>query len=62
LLQYQCDMLTSTSLRYLAGTAGPSGFGSRTTAEEVTVGCVNPRHITAIITGTQIYLSLSIYY
>jgi retinol dehydrogenase 12 len=55
-------MLTSTSLRYLAGTAGPSGFGSRTTAEEVTAGCVNPRHITAIITGTQIYLSLSIYY
>ncbi|KAL6606564.1 hypothetical protein ACP70R_042217 [Stipagrostis hirtigluma subsp. patula] len=42
-----------TSLRYLAGTAGPSGFGSRTTAEEATAGdaCADLRHITAIITG-----------
>ncbi|TVU12859.1 hypothetical protein EJB05_46524 [Eragrostis curvula] len=38
-----------TSLRYLAGTAGPSGFGSRTTAEEATAGDLG--HITAIITG-----------
>jgi hypothetical protein len=38
-----------TSLRYLAGTAGPSGFGSRTTAEEATADCAD---ITAIITGT----------
>jgi hypothetical protein len=37
-----------TSLRYLAGTAGPSGFGSRTTAEEATADCAD---ITAIITG-----------
>ncbi|XP_062233711.1 short-chain dehydrogenase TIC 32 B, chloroplastic-like [Phragmites australis] len=40
-----------TSLRYLAGTAGPSGFGSRTTAEDATADCADLRHITAIITG-----------
>ncbi|KAJ1257768.1 hypothetical protein BS78_10G021700 [Paspalum vaginatum] len=42
-----------TSLRYLAGTAGPSGFGSRTTAEEATAGgaAADLRHVTAIITG-----------
>ncbi|CAN6208913.1 unnamed protein product [Urochloa humidicola] len=42
-----------TSLRYLAGTAGPSGFGSRTTAEEATAGAGSGdlRHVTAIITG-----------
>jgi len=39
-----------TSLRYLAGTAGPSGFGSRTTAEEATAAG-DLGHITAIITG-----------
>nr|XP_051204869.1 short-chain dehydrogenase TIC 32 B, chloroplastic-like [Lolium perenne] len=40
-----------SSLRYLAGTAGPSGFGSRTTAEEVTDGAGDLSHITAIVTG-----------
>ncbi|KAK3128266.1 hypothetical protein QOZ80_6BG0459180 [Eleusine coracana subsp. coracana] len=42
-----------TSLRYLAGTAGPSGFGSRTTAEEATActGAGDLRQVTAIITG-----------
>ncbi|KAL5212188.1 hypothetical protein ABZP36_023035 [Zizania latifolia] len=40
-----------TSLRYLTGTAGPSGFGSRATAEEVTAACPDLRHITVIITG-----------
>ncbi|WVZ82766.1 hypothetical protein U9M48_029994 [Paspalum notatum var. saurae] len=42
-----------TSLRYLAGTAGPSGFGSRTTAEEATAdgAAADLRHVTAIITG-----------
>jgi NAD(P)-dependent dehydrogenase (short-subunit alcohol dehydrogenase family) len=40
-----------TSLRYLAGTAGPSGFGSRATAEEATAGAGDLRHVTAIITG-----------
>ncbi|RLN11203.1 short-chain dehydrogenase TIC 32, chloroplastic-like [Panicum miliaceum] len=40
-----------TTLRYLAGTAGPSGFGSRATAEEATAGAGDLRHVTAIITG-----------
>uniref|UniRef100_A0A0D9WLB7 Short-chain dehydrogenase TIC 32, chloroplastic n=1 Tax=Leersia perrieri TaxID=77586 RepID=A0A0D9WLB7_9ORYZ len=40
-----------TSLRYLTGTAGPSGFGSRATAEDATAACSDLRHITAIITG-----------
>ncbi|XP_062230210.1 short-chain dehydrogenase TIC 32 B, chloroplastic-like isoform X1 [Phragmites australis] len=40
-----------TSLRYLAGAAGPSGFSSRTTAEEATADCADLHHITAIITG-----------
>ncbi|GJN01061.1 hypothetical protein PR202_ga18296 [Eleusine coracana subsp. coracana] len=40
-----------TSLRYLAGTAGPSGFGSRTTAEEATAAAGDLGHVTAIITG-----------
>jgi retinol dehydrogenase-12 len=40
-----------TSLRYLAGTAGASGFGSRATAEDATAACSDLRHITAIITG-----------
>ncbi|XP_040381032.1 short-chain dehydrogenase TIC 32 B, chloroplastic-like isoform X2 [Oryza brachyantha] len=40
-----------TSLRYLTGTAGPSGFGSRATAEDATAACADLRHITAIITG-----------
>ena len=40
-----------SSLRYLAGTEGPSGFGSRTTAEEATSAAGDLSHITAIITG-----------
>ncbi|KAJ0236916.1 NAD(P)-binding Rossmann-fold superfamily protein [Hirschfeldia incana] len=40
------------TLRYLAGIAGPNGFGSRSTAEQVTQHCVFPySHLTAIITG-----------
>ncbi|RAL50974.1 hypothetical protein DM860_005330 [Cuscuta australis] len=38
-------------LKYLAGSAGPSGFGSKSTAEEVTEKCPHLRSITAIITG-----------
>ncbi|KAG2298905.1 hypothetical protein Bca52824_035377 [Brassica carinata] len=39
-------------LRYLAGIEGPNGFGSRSTAEQVTQDCVFPySHLTAIITG-----------
>ncbi|XP_010533466.1 PREDICTED: short-chain dehydrogenase TIC 32, chloroplastic isoform X2 [Tarenaya hassleriana] len=40
------------TLRYLAGIPGPNGFGSRSTAEEVTQNCSsNHSHLTAIITG-----------
>ncbi|KAH7550499.1 hypothetical protein JRO89_XS13G0203700 [Xanthoceras sorbifolium] len=40
------------TLRYLAGIAGPSGYGSKSTAEQVTEDCsCNPSHLTAIITG-----------
>ncbi|KAF7093148.1 hypothetical protein CFC21_095577 [Triticum aestivum] len=40
-----------SSLRYLAGSAGPSGYGSRTTAEEATLPAGDLGHITAIVTG-----------
>ncbi|XP_071723679.1 short-chain dehydrogenase TIC 32 B, chloroplastic-like [Rutidosis leptorrhynchoides] len=40
------------TLRYLAGIAGPSGYGSKSTAEQVTQYCsFPPNHLTAIITG-----------
>ncbi|KAB5532058.1 hypothetical protein DKX38_018728 [Salix brachista] len=41
------------ALRYLAGIAGPSGFGSNSTAEQVIqdYACSDPLHLTAIITG-----------
>ncbi|KAL6973184.1 NADP-retinol dehydrogenase [Sarracenia purpurea var. burkii] len=41
------------TLRYLAGIAGPSGYGSNSTAEQVTeeCSCVLPSHLTAIVTG-----------
>ncbi|XP_019462612.1 PREDICTED: short-chain dehydrogenase TIC 32, chloroplastic-like [Lupinus angustifolius] len=41
------------TLRYLTGIAGPSGFGSNSTAEQVTQHCFSflPSHLTAIITG-----------
>lgn len=38
------------TLRYLAGIAGPSGYGSKSTAEQVTQGLF-ASHLTAIITG-----------
>ncbi|KAK9108149.1 hypothetical protein Syun_024160 [Stephania yunnanensis] len=40
------------TLRYLAGVAGPSGFGSSSTAEQVTEDCSSslPSHLTAIVT------------
>ena len=39
--------------RYLAGIAGPSGYGSNSTAEQVIQdsACLVPPHLTAIITG-----------
>ncbi|KAG2678808.1 hypothetical protein I3843_11G022200 [Carya illinoinensis] len=42
------------TLRYLAGIAGPSGYGSNSTAEQVTEDsscCVSSSRLTAIITG-----------
>ncbi|CAL0306800.1 unnamed protein product [Lupinus luteus] len=41
------------TLRYLAGIAGPSGFGSNSTAEHVTQHCFSllPSNLTALITG-----------
>lgn len=41
------------TLRYLAGIAGPSGFGSNSTAEQVTQNCSRflPSDLTALITG-----------
>ncbi|GLT77542.1 hypothetical protein SLA2020_491130 [Shorea laevis] len=38
------------TIRYLAGIAGPSGYGSKSTAEEVTHNC-SCSQLTAIITG-----------
>ncbi|XP_073027237.1 short-chain dehydrogenase TIC 32 B, chloroplastic-like [Primulina eburnea] len=38
-------------VKYLTGSAGASGFGSKSTAEEVTEFCPHLRSITAIITG-----------
>ena len=41
------------TLRYLAGMAGPSGFGSNSTAEQVTEdsSCFLSSPLTALITG-----------
>ncbi|XP_020683901.1 short-chain dehydrogenase TIC 32, chloroplastic isoform X2 [Dendrobium catenatum] len=39
------------TIRYLIGSAGSSGFGSKSTAEEVTEASPDLRSITAIITG-----------
>lgn len=39
------------ALKYLIGAAGASGYGSKSTAEDVTENCRDLSHITAIITG-----------
>lgn len=39
------------TVKYLLGSAGPSGFGSKSTAEIVTEQSPDLRSITAIITG-----------
>ncbi|RWW86028.1 hypothetical protein BHE74_00005250, partial [Ensete ventricosum] len=46
-----CSTMRET-LRYLLGVAGPSGFGSSCTGEQVTqdIYCSNPSNLTAIIT------------
>ncbi|GFP89324.1 short-chain dehydrogenase tic 32 chloroplastic [Phtheirospermum japonicum] len=39
------------TVKYLIGTAGASGFSSKSTAEQVTDVCLDLRRITAVITG-----------
>ncbi|XP_021905160.1 short-chain dehydrogenase TIC 32, chloroplastic [Carica papaya] len=39
------------TFKYLIGSAGASGFGSKSTAEQVTASCSDLRFLTAIITG-----------
>ncbi|OIV93987.1 hypothetical protein TanjilG_05690 [Lupinus angustifolius] len=39
------------TVKYLMGWRGPSGFGSKSTAEQVTEGCADLSSVTAIITG-----------
>ncbi|KAL2527754.1 NAD(P)-binding Rossmann-fold superfamily protein [Abeliophyllum distichum] len=39
------------TVKYLIGSTGPSGFGSKSTADQVTDQCPDLRFITAIITG-----------
>ncbi|XP_010252832.1 PREDICTED: short-chain dehydrogenase TIC 32, chloroplastic-like [Nelumbo nucifera] len=39
------------TVKYLLGSVGPSGFGSKSTTEQVTEACPDLRSITAIITG-----------
>lgn len=39
------------TIKYLIGSIGPSGYGSKSTAEQVTESCADLRSITAIITG-----------
>ncbi|XP_059662181.1 short-chain dehydrogenase TIC 32 A, chloroplastic [Cornus florida] len=39
------------TVKYLIGAIGPSGYGSRSTADDVTQNCPDLRDITAIITG-----------
>ncbi|CAN1744153.1 Short-chain dehydrogenase TIC 32 A, chloroplastic [Linum perenne] len=39
------------TVKYLIGARGPSGYGSKSTAEDVTENCGDLRSVTAIITG-----------
>ncbi|KAK2664347.1 hypothetical protein Ddye_002921 [Dipteronia dyeriana] len=39
------------TVKYLIGSIGPSGYGSKSTAEQVTETCSDLRSVTAIITG-----------
>ncbi|KAL3835224.1 hypothetical protein ACJIZ3_009960 [Penstemon smallii] len=53
---YSLAPIMKATMKYLVGIAGPSGYGSKTTAEQVTEDCLRsmPRptpHLTAIVTG-----------
>ena len=53
-LSLQHSKAMKATLRYLAGMAGPSGFGSNSTAEQVTEDCSSflpSAALTALITG-----------
>ncbi|KAM0033152.1 putative very-long-chain 3-oxoacyl-CoA reductase [Helianthus debilis subsp. tardiflorus] len=48
----RCKQNMKGTVRYLAGIAGQSGYGSKSTAEQVTQDCSSlPPHLTAIVTG-----------
>ncbi|XP_076928153.1 short-chain dehydrogenase TIC 32 B, chloroplastic-like [Bidens hawaiensis] len=48
----RCKQNMKGTVRYLAGIAGQSGYGSKSTAEHVTQHCSSlPSHLTAIVTG-----------
>ncbi|GMI76608.1 hypothetical protein like AT5G50130 [Hibiscus trionum] len=52
ILSLTCRPAMKETFRYLAGIAGPSGYGSKTTAEQVARSSSSPPHLlTAIITG-----------
>ncbi|KHG02454.1 Short-chain dehydrogenase TIC 32, chloroplastic [Gossypium arboreum] len=54
ILSLNCGTLMKETLRYLAGIVGPSGYGSKSTAEQVANSCsylVDSQRLTAIITG-----------
>ncbi|KAK4776812.1 hypothetical protein SAY86_005500 [Trapa natans] len=54
-LEVLSTVLMKKTLRYLAGVAGPSGYGSNSTAEQVTEASTSwshfPSQLTAIVTG-----------
>ena len=45
------------TVKYLIGSVGASGYGSKSTSEQVTESCGDLRSITAIITGKANYLT-----
>lgn len=49
------------TLKYLAGIAGPSGYGSKTTAQQISEDSMPSSHdnLTAIVTGQPLSLSLA---
>ncbi|KAE9451082.1 hypothetical protein C3L33_16997, partial [Rhododendron williamsianum] len=48
-MSYSAEMLET--VKYLIGSIGPSGYGSKSTAEQVTECCPDLSSVTAIITG-----------
>ncbi|KAI8546162.1 hypothetical protein RHMOL_Rhmol07G0096100 [Rhododendron molle] len=48
-MSYSAEMLET--VKYMIGSIGPSGYGSKSTAEQVTECCADLSSVTAIITG-----------